>query len=279
MLYCTGTDWPLLSADEVLQFAVSPLTLFSDDIDSVHFRYCDKAKCRWLERVLVGVWPVSGWLRVAGPAGRGMCGEERRLLSVGRTLAMPTAGASWIQVSHHLPNVPNDLGQLWQWHRVYESPVSKSEWLMSMTSNPLLECGHTNLLRSYCQYSVQCLSLDSCLSQGGPAGNGALRPAQPGPQLAPSERKILNPHKKWPGRLLYAPRALTPLTRVLPYLHQFSFFAVTWLLWSEIQFKIRRKLSVWHITFPILNPIDFRRDFMILAGLYLHMLIRYHLVL
>ena len=35
-------------------------------------------------------------------AGRGMCGDwsgERRL-SVGRTLAMPTAGASWIQVSH-----------------------------------------------------------------------------------------------------------------------------------------------------------------------------------
>ena len=151
--------------------AVSPLTLFTDDIDSVHFRYCDKEKCRWRERVLVGVWPVSGWLRVSGPAGRGMCGEQRRLLSVGRTLAMPTAGASWIQVSHHLPsNVPNDLGQLWQWHRVYEPSVTSSEWLLSMTSNPLVECGpHKSATQLLSQYSWQCLSLDSCLGPGGPA--------------------------------------------------------------------------------------------------------------
>ena len=43
-------------------------------------------------------WPArpgQGW---AGDVWRLRSGERR--LSVGRTLAMPTAGASWIQVSH-----------------------------------------------------------------------------------------------------------------------------------------------------------------------------------
>ena len=88
----------------------------------------------------------------------------------------------------------------------------------------------------------------------------------------------------WKVALMLWLRALTPHTRVLPYLHQFSFFAVTW-LWSEIQFRIRWKLSVCHITFPVLNPIDFRMDFMILTGSYMHVFVyasvdgRYHFVL